>query len=284
MISLIKGGAFDNMMDRKECMAWYIWETCDKKKRITLQNMNGLMKYGLLPEDSEDRIMARRIYEFNRYLKAITIPANKLKPYYVLDERATAFLIDIQKEDLICKNGNTFEENVFIEPGAIIGKNNHFSRNCTIYSNCSIGDNNYVTLECKAADTGSKYKYLKYNVSSPRFANYSTTPEKLVFYKKNSSSKQQAELSFDVPSYKVAPGTLLTSTVKNPNGLTVSYASDDEDIAYVDETTGEVLTGNKFGTATITASSAADDTVSIVTSLVPYEGLLLRRLSPLDVS
>lgn len=124
----------------------------------------------------------------------------------------------------------------------------------------SIGDNNYVTLECKAADTGSKYKYLKYNASSPRFANYSTTPEKLVFYKKNSSSKQQAELSFDVPSYKVAPGTLLTSTVKNPNGLTVSYASDDEDIAYVDETTGEVLTGNKFGTATITASSAADDT------------------------
>ncbi len=108
MISLIKGGAFDHMMDRKECMAWYIWETCDKKKRITLQNMNGLMKYKLLPEDSEDRVMARRIYEFNRYLKAITIPANKLKPYYVLDERATAFLIDIQKEDLICKNGNIF--------------------------------------------------------------------------------------------------------------------------------------------------------------------------------
>ncbi|MBR6515731.1 MAG: DNA polymerase III subunit alpha, partial [Bacilli bacterium] len=36
MISLIKGGAFDEMMDRKLCMAWYIWETCDKKKRITL--------------------------------------------------------------------------------------------------------------------------------------------------------------------------------------------------------------------------------------------------------
>ena len=36
MISLIKGGAFDEMMDRKLCMAWYIWETCDKKKRLTL--------------------------------------------------------------------------------------------------------------------------------------------------------------------------------------------------------------------------------------------------------
>jgi len=36
MISLIKGGAFDNLMDRKECMAWYLWENCDRKKRITL--------------------------------------------------------------------------------------------------------------------------------------------------------------------------------------------------------------------------------------------------------
>jgi DNA polymerase-3 subunit alpha len=31
MISLIKGGAFDDMEDRKLVMAWYIWETCDKK-------------------------------------------------------------------------------------------------------------------------------------------------------------------------------------------------------------------------------------------------------------
>ena len=52
--------------------------------------------------------MARRIYEFNRYLKAITIPANKLKPYYVLDERAMAFLIDIEKEDIMCSNGNFY--------------------------------------------------------------------------------------------------------------------------------------------------------------------------------
>lgn len=108
MISLIKGGAFDNMMDRKECMAWYLWETCDKKKRITLQNMNGLMKYGLIPEDTENKILARRVYEFNRYLKAITIPANKNKPYYVLDERAASFLIDIGKEEIICQNGNVF--------------------------------------------------------------------------------------------------------------------------------------------------------------------------------
>ena len=108
MMSLIKGGAFDKMMDRKECMAWYIWETCDKKQKVNLQNMAGLMQYKLVPEDTEERIMARRIYEFNRYLKAITISANKLKPYYVLDERAMSFLIDIQQEQLICQNGNIY--------------------------------------------------------------------------------------------------------------------------------------------------------------------------------
>ena len=106
MISLIKGGAFDHMMDRKECMAWYLWETCDKKKKVNLQNLAGLMKYKLVPEEDENQVMARRVYEFNRYLKAITIPANKLKPYYVLDERAIAFLIDIGQEKLMCQNGN----------------------------------------------------------------------------------------------------------------------------------------------------------------------------------
>ena len=108
MVSLIKGGAFDNMMDRKECMAWYLWSTCDKKKRVNLQNMAGLMKYKLIPEDTEDFVFARRIYEFNRYLKAIAIPANKLKPYYVLDNRAIEFLTAIQREEIICQLGNVY--------------------------------------------------------------------------------------------------------------------------------------------------------------------------------
>ena len=108
MISLIKGGTFDHLIDRKECMAWYIWEVCDKKKKLNLQNLLGLMRYKLVPEETEDQVMARKIYEFTRYLKAITIPANKLKPYYVLDERATAFLVSIQQEKMICKNGDIY--------------------------------------------------------------------------------------------------------------------------------------------------------------------------------
>ena len=98
MISLIKGGAFDNMADRRFVMAWYIWETCDKKKRLTLQNMGGLIKYGLLPEDTDDQIMARRVFEFNRYLKAVC----KSGPmYYKLDTRALSFLLELDLDHLI---------------------------------------------------------------------------------------------------------------------------------------------------------------------------------------
>ena len=72
----------------------------------------------------------------------------------------------------------------------------------------------------------------------------------------SASTKKTADLSFDIPSYKVAPYTAITQTVNNPNGLSITYKSDDEDIAYVDQY-GEVITGDKIGTATITASSEA---------------------------
>lgn len=70
MVSLIKGGAFDSLEPRYQAMVEYVWLKCDKKKRITLQNLPGLIRYGLLPEDTTERIEARRFYEFTRYLKA----------------------------------------------------------------------------------------------------------------------------------------------------------------------------------------------------------------------
>lgn len=104
MISLIKGGAFDTFMDRKLAMAWFIWETCDKKKNLTLSNLPGLIRYGLLPEDTDEKILARRIYEFNRYLKAMCKPS-KTATYFILDERAMDFLTETEKEGLI-EDGN----------------------------------------------------------------------------------------------------------------------------------------------------------------------------------
>lgn len=97
MISLIKSGAFDAMEDRKFAMAWYVWETCDKKKRITLQNMPGLIEYNLLPLESEEQKIAYRVYEFNRYLKTSCLS----KEYYLLDERGISFLTELGQEQLI---------------------------------------------------------------------------------------------------------------------------------------------------------------------------------------
>lgn len=107
MISLIKGGAFDQMVDRKFAMAWYLWEVCDKKENLTLQNMASILKYDMLPQ-TEDFDIVKRIYEFNRYLKATRKYDSK---FYSLDLRSINFLIELQHEDLIQNiDGNYFLE------------------------------------------------------------------------------------------------------------------------------------------------------------------------------
>lgn len=99
MIALIKGGAFDCVCGRLDAMVQYIWLTCDKKKRLTLQNMPGLMRYGVLP-DGDEYAAGRKIYEFNRYLKAeCPDPANP--GYYLLDNRAIDFICSIGKDDIM---------------------------------------------------------------------------------------------------------------------------------------------------------------------------------------
>lgn len=103
MVSLIKGGAFDELMDRKLCMGWYIWETCDKKKNITLQNMPGLSKRGMLPTETPDQVTAQRVYEFNRYLKAKCKAPGGI---YNLDTRAANFLIEMGYEQIIKSDDN----------------------------------------------------------------------------------------------------------------------------------------------------------------------------------
>lgn len=95
MISLIKGGAFDSMMERRDCMIWYIWETCDRKSRITLQNMPTLTKFNMLPQNTPEEKAAFRIYEFNKYLKALCKDKSKSLTHYILDTRAIDFLTEM---------------------------------------------------------------------------------------------------------------------------------------------------------------------------------------------
>lgn len=100
MVALIKAGVFDSLIDRKHAMVWFIWSTCDKKKKLTLQNMSTFIKYNLLPAETEEQIMARRVYEFNRYLKACCL-LKKTDTVYALDERAINFLTELELENMI---------------------------------------------------------------------------------------------------------------------------------------------------------------------------------------
>ena len=92
MISLIKGGAFDGLMDRKECMIWYLWEVCDKKQKLTLQNFPTLLKQNIVPLDTEARQEAYKVYEFNRYLKTCCRFIKNSPDHYILDDRALEYL------------------------------------------------------------------------------------------------------------------------------------------------------------------------------------------------
>lgn len=89
MIALIKGGAFDSMIDRKLCLGWYLYSTSDMKDKVNLQNMATLIKQQLIPDKLRPQ---KSVYEFNRYLKFIN---------FKLDQRAIDFLMKIDKEDLI---------------------------------------------------------------------------------------------------------------------------------------------------------------------------------------
>lgn len=111
MISLIKAGAFNEFCSQQKAMVEYLWITCDKKKRLTLQNMPGLIRYGLLPEDTERHILARRIYEFNRYLKA---ECKYDGTYYRLDERAIDFIYEISTQIGGIEEGIVNENDMFL--------------------------------------------------------------------------------------------------------------------------------------------------------------------------
>ena len=105
-ISLIKAGCFDNIEQkpRTQVMQQYIDSISDKKKRLTLQNMQMLIQKHLLPNELEYEI---RVYNFNKYLKK-----NKFgELYYKLDEKAYNFYEKNYNVDLI----ENIEDNIYIQ-------------------------------------------------------------------------------------------------------------------------------------------------------------------------
>ena len=83
MINLIKSGAFDEvettLTNRREIMAYYLLQASEPKKRLTLQNWNGLVTTGLVPKELELQI---RVFNFNKYVKNIS---KKYSNYYIDD-------------------------------------------------------------------------------------------------------------------------------------------------------------------------------------------------------
>ena len=95
MINLIKSGAFDELYggDRMVAMNTYIDLIADKKKRMTLQNMQMLINFKLIPNEYAPQC---RVYHFNKYLKK-----HKINSSYGLDNIALSFYSDHFDLDLL---------------------------------------------------------------------------------------------------------------------------------------------------------------------------------------
>ena len=100
MINLIKSGAFDSLYggDRVRAMNEYIDLIADKKKRMTLQNLQMLINFGFIPEEYDFQC---RVYNFNKYLKKM-----KFDSYYGLDNIALNFFSNNFDMDLLTPDSN----------------------------------------------------------------------------------------------------------------------------------------------------------------------------------
>lgn len=86
MSNLIKCGAFDELtgLPREETMKKYIEMIADKKQRLTLQNMQMLINYDLIPPELE---FCKKLFLFNKFLKQ-----QKKVEYYELNDSAVNFI------------------------------------------------------------------------------------------------------------------------------------------------------------------------------------------------
>ena len=104
LISLIKSGAFDKFGNREDIMREYIWSICEPKKRITLQNFNGLMERNLIPAELE---FEKRLFVFNKALRKYC----KINDYFLVNNNFYDFYEEFFDVDLL----EPFEEGLAIK-------------------------------------------------------------------------------------------------------------------------------------------------------------------------
>lgn len=101
IVNLIKSGAFDKLEGkaREEIMYDYLMSVAETKNRLTLQNMPGLIKMELIPEEMK---FYQSLFLFNKYLKTM-----KDGVYYNLDRRAEEFYYEHFDIDMLFNNNGT---------------------------------------------------------------------------------------------------------------------------------------------------------------------------------
>ena len=95
VINLIKAGAFDDCeenFDRKEVMAYDLVQISKLKKKLNLQNFNGLIQTDCVSKEVEKQV---RIFNFNKYLKSL-----KNGEDYLLNDTCMNFLEKFMPETL----------------------------------------------------------------------------------------------------------------------------------------------------------------------------------------
>lgn len=110
MLALIKGGAFDRLEFEVEwakelgvhprflVMTYYLSKVSDPKTKLTLQNFNGLLQRGLIPNSLD---LQKRVFQFNKYLKT-----KKCGQYYTFTDNGISESFynkhfDVEKLDVI---------------------------------------------------------------------------------------------------------------------------------------------------------------------------------------
>lgn len=110
MLALIKGGAFDRLEFEVEwakelrvhprflVMTYYLSKVSDPKTKLTLQNFNGLLQRGLIPNSLD---LQKRVFQFNKYLKT-----KKCGQYYTftdngISESFYSKHFDVEKLDVV---------------------------------------------------------------------------------------------------------------------------------------------------------------------------------------
>lgn len=135
------------------------------------------------------------------------------------------------------------------------------SKTNTAQATISIDEKAIVTFN--VTGTGAR-NLLSYNLASDPsvYSCYRAEQNPIYIYVEKGDTPEpvEAELSYAQTAFTVyADADFTEPTLANPHNLTVTYSSNNEEVAMVDETTGEVVLMGKAGEATIMATSAATD-------------------------